>query len=155
MGLQVEALAAVNYVVRLLPLVQIAVVWLLFHEGRANVSIPAAAGVVIWVAFAVTPALHTVRQRHFKNWVEGGRPLCAPLGLRAHRSPLTATEPGARASWPLFALEILTAWFVWAAVAGRCLSGRASCVAGSVTMQIILRNYELCYEVGADHPTLL
>lgn len=77
--MQVEALAAVNYVVRLLPLVQIAVVWVLFHEGESNVAVPAAMGVVIWVAAAVTPALHTVRQRHFKRWVEGGRPLCAPL----------------------------------------------------------------------------
>lgn len=66
---------------RLLPLVQIAVVWILFHEGVVNVSAPAAAGTAIWIGFAVMPALHTARRRHFKNWVEGGRPLCAPTPL--------------------------------------------------------------------------
>lgn len=76
--MQVEALAAVNYVVRLLPLVQVIFVWILFHEGPINVSQPVAVGVVIWTLFAVIPTLHTIRQRHYKNWVEGGRPLYAP-----------------------------------------------------------------------------
>eukprot|EP00892_Ulva_mutabilis_P004598 jgi/Ulvmu1/250/UM001_0254.1 len=83
---QVEALAAVNYVVRLLPLVLIIFVWALFHEHRVNVAVPAAIGVIIWVIFAIVPALHTARSRHFKNWVEGGRP----------RLLMWAKEPGYR-----------------------------------------------------------
>jgi hypothetical protein len=98
---QVEALTGVNYILRLLPLAQVLLIWVLyfnFDRGsergseqtrayRVSEHTPEIMGIVIWALACIVPLMNKSRHVEYKRWVEGGRPRFAfnpPHKLQAH-----------------------------------------------------------------------
>lgn len=75
---QVEAFYGANYLLRLLPLIQLFLI-LVFYFGT-SAGYASIAGLIIWATACVVPLMNHLRQREYTKWVEGGRPKCAPAG---------------------------------------------------------------------------
>jgi F0F1-type ATP synthase assembly protein I len=73
---QVEAFYGANYLLRLLPLIQLFLI-LAFYFGEIA-FIPSVVGLVIWIVACIVPLTTHIRQLEYTKWVEGGRPKCAP-----------------------------------------------------------------------------
>lgn len=73
---QVEAFSGANYLLRLLPLIQLLLVLFFYFGYRARYA--SIVGLVIWATACVVPLMTHLRQREYTKWVEGGRPRCYP-----------------------------------------------------------------------------
>lgn len=70
---QVEAFYGANYLLRLLPLIQLFLIFV-FYFGSSKAWSASIAGLVIWGTACVFPLMNRLRQREYTKWVEGGRP---------------------------------------------------------------------------------
>lgn len=74
---QVEAFHGANYLLRLLPLMQLFLILGFYFRGTKNWHLIAClVGLIIWGTACVVPLLNGLRQKEYAKWVEGGRPRC-------------------------------------------------------------------------------
>ena len=73
---QVEAFTGANYLLRLLPLIQLFLI-LAFYFGR-RAGYASIVGLVIWGTACIVPLMNDLQNREYKKWVESGRPRCGP-----------------------------------------------------------------------------